>query len=440
MKNVSYLANKVICGRLRFKTKVCPILDGDDIYEAVVIVLANETTGQLIDATRYSDILLSNKILNLERNTRLGYAKFITMFLNFVFFDRESISDKYTSSTVKQKNLDRIENLTMEDGNYFLNAYKVGNVGHNGVKTKNSILIAEAKLTNFYYHLYKNYKMINLKGNNFIFTKYKIRNNDRVTELTKLKSLFLVRYPTKQSGRTRLEYITFYSLSEFIMLALEHYPMIALGIALQAFAGLRKGEVCNTTRFNTAYSYMGKELKDWNVNLKAKPILRSDGINVGEIKSHAIAHVHPIFLPFFEMILREHDKYVNEVFKKKNRYGAMFMNRFGEALTEDSYERYFNLLVEMLTKKLFESGNPTAISEANRIFQFGFTTHTLRYFFSNYIAMLPDTNILDLAMYRRDKNLESVMIYIRNNPYLIDNRIKAIQDEAMRKSGLYNGE
>lgn len=139
------------------------------------------------------------------------------------------------------------------------------------------------------------------------------------------------------------------------------------------------------------------------------------------------------------MILLEHEKYVNKVFKKRNKYGAMFMNRVGKALTDKSYERYFNLLVKMLTKKLLESGNPTAVSEANRILNFKFTTHTLRYFFSNYIAMLPDTNILELAMFRRDKSLASVMTYIRNNPYLIDNRIKAIQDEEMRKSGLYNG-
>lgn len=275
MSNVIDFANETINDRLRFKTKICSILDGDRIYDAVVIILVNETTEQLIDTTGYSDILLSAKKLNLGRNTRLSYAKFITMFLNYVFFDRESISNKCNDSTVKQKNLYKIENLTKEDGNHFLNAYKIGNVGHQGVKTKDSIQIAEAKLSNFYYYLYKNYKMISLRKGDFIFSQYEIRHNDRIVKLSRLKSLFLVLY-TEQSGRTRLEYISFYALSEFILLALEHYPMVALGIALQGFAGLRKGEVCNTTRFNTTYRYMGKDLRNWNVNLTVKPILRSD--------------------------------------------------------------------------------------------------------------------------------------------------------------------
>lgn len=79
--------------------------------------------------------------------------------------------------------------------------------------------------------------------------------------------------------------------------------MISLGIALQAFAGLRRGEVCNVSYYNSQSKYIGFRLRDWGVDLRKKPQLRSDGVDVGQIKSKSVAHVHPTFLPYFELVL-----------------------------------------------------------------------------------------------------------------------------------------
>lgn len=420
---------------LRFVTKVCPVLDEKKVYDAVVMVLQDVKTQRMIEITSYSNFLLSykSKILNAEKNTRLGYAKFIVMFLNYIHFDRENITVQYNDKETKQSNLDKIENLTIEDGNVFLSAYKNGKVGHKGIKTRQSIEKVEAKLSNFYYYLYKNFKMKYLKSSHFKFKITKVRQNGKNIERKSLESLFLVRYPDNVGGRTRVEYISFHALSELISLATEHYPMIALLIAIQAFAGLRKGEACNVTYYNTSSTYIGSDLMEWSVDLRTKPELRSDGVDVGEIKSHAIAKVHPVFIWYFELILNEHERYINEVVRMRNKFGAMFLNRNHDALTEDSYERYFNRLVDMLRDKLSNSGIPTAESEAKRISAFGLTTHSLRFFFSNYIAGLRDTSIFDIAMYRRDKRLSSALTYIRNNPYLIDERIKKFQDKRAKK-------
>lgn len=420
---------------LRFRPVISPVLDGDSVYEAVIIALADNDSGKILEVTEYSNLLLGEGLLNRDKNTRLAYAKFICLFLNYIFFDKQNIeSDKKSCKfEIKNGNFNTIENLKIDDGKRFINAYKIGLVGANYTKTKDTIQIAEHKLTNFYYFLFKNFKMKHLSSKDFVFVEYEYTVNGKRKKGRRLKSLFHIVYPNNVIGRQRLEYISFYALIEFISLAYENYPMIALAIALQAFAGLRKGEVMNSCFYNVSYTYMGTVLKNFSIDLRIKPQLRSDGVDVGEIKSPLIAHVHPAFIELFEIIFNEHENYLNNVIKKKNKYGAMFMNRFAEAMIDDSYERYFNKLVSMLIKKLQSSGIPTAISEAKRMMSYNFSTHTLRYFFSNYIGMLPDTNILELAMFRRDRNFGSVLTYIRNNPYLIDDMIKKIQNDSMNK-------
>lgn len=426
MGGIINLESKLLQKTIKYKSKICPILDGNQIYEAVVIALEDLNTGKVIEVCDYSKFFLINPLLNRDKNTRLGYAKVITMFLNYTFFDR-----MVASNWSRIKNLDKIENLTIDDGNRFLNDYKVGKIGNKGVKKRESIEIAERKLTNFYYFLYKSYNMKFIKQNNFQYVTRNINYNGRLREIKTLKSIFTIHY-LDQCGRKRLHNLSFYALVEFIFLALEYYPMIALAIAIQACAGLRKGEVCNVSYYNSRSTYIGDELKDWCVDLGVKPQLRSDGVDVGQIKSPGIAHVHPSLLPFFDLILREHEKYIKQILKKKNKFGAIFINRDGSAMTEKNYERAFNILAEKLIERLYKTDDARVKEEADSMLEYNFTTHTLRYFFTNYISKLKDITIFDIAMYRRDRSLSSAMIYIRNNPYLIDDKIKAYQDEIMK--------
>ena len=420
--------------QLRYKAKVCPVIDGNEVYDEVAIVLINVATGQILEICPYSEFLYEHNLLNRDKNTKVGYAKSIAMFLNYLFFDRDTF--QMLSRDKKINNLDRIENLTIEDGNSFLSNYKNGKVGGKYVKKQDSNDILARKLTKFYYYLFKNYHMKNLKQTDFNYEKRITKRFGKNTEITCLKCLFKIRN-TQVPGRNRLEFISFYALSELIALAIQNYPMIALGIALQAFAGLRIGEVCNVTYFNSQCEYIGYDLKNWHVDLRIKPQLRSDGVDPGQIKSPGIAYVHPVFIPYFNLLLLEHKNYIEKTYKRQNIFGAIFMNRDGKAMTKESYERYFNKLISMLPGKLLETQLVDVQIEAKRILTSNFTSHTLRYFFTQYISKLPDTTVFDIAMFRRDRSLDSAMTYMRNNPYLIDNKIKEIQDNAMKKQGLY---
>lgn len=424
-------------GNIRFCAKHFPVLDYDNIYEATLIVLEEVNSGKVVEITGYNRFFVKNPMLNNEISTRWSYAKFITMFLNYIFFDREDIKRDVEKNTIK--NLDKIENLTVDDGNKFLDDYKNGEVGSKYKKQRATIIKAEIKLTTFYYFLAGTYEMKNIKKSQFSFKTPKvIYSEGRNKEKKILKSLFSIIYP-EIGERPRLENLSLFALSEFLSLAVDHKPMIALAIGMQAFMGLRTGEACNASYYNIKATYMFDTLKGFSVNLKQKPILRGDGVNVGNIKTPGIAYVHPAFITYFELLYEHHRTYIKDVFKKENKYGAIFMNRDGAALTHESYESQFNELVELLIDRLNSTGNAMAIEEAKMMLEYKFTTHTLRYFFTNFVAMLPSTNIFELANLRRDRSLKSAFDYIRKNPYMFDNKFKALQNNAMKNIGLYKG-
>ena len=199
--------------RLRFSARICPVLDGDEVYEATLIVLVDDATGKIVEITEYNKFLLEDK-LNKKLNTRLGYAKFICMFLNYIFFDRGSINKSVEANY--RPNLDNIINLTIDDGNLFLNDYKNGRVGEKGTKTGISVEICEQKLTAFYHFLVLNKKMNYLKQKHFKITERIVKIKGKKTldnnfykidyqEQTKMiQKLGLAPYEVESMSRTLL--------------------------------------------------------------------------------------------------------------------------------------------------------------------------------------------------------------------------------------------
>lgn len=431
MSNIILMERKedsVNASVLRFKTRVCPIVDGSLKYGAVLITLENLITGQVLTVTGYSKIMLESKILNTEKNTRINLAKSIIMFLNYLFFEREYI--ERNSDIKKVKNLEKIENLKLYDADLFIDDYKKGLIGRNIQKSRGSVQQIEHRIARFCMFLVNNYTMKNMQKKDFKFATKKMSINGKVTEKTILQSPFKVLYP-KQKEKQRLEDVSFYVISELIKLASELRPMFAFPIAIQSFAGLRAGEVCNVSYYNTTKKYLGFNLMEFKINLMEEQQLRSDGVDVGQIKSHEIAQVHPAFLKFFDIVLKFHNEYRKKL-KKRNKFGAMFLNRDGKAMTEKDYNNGFKYLVEKLITRLQLTGDSAAISEANLMLFKDFNPHTLRYFFSQSIASLPEANIFDVAMFRRDRTLDAAINYIRKNPYLIDDKIKKIQESFIK--------
>lgn len=89
-----------------------------------------------------------------------------------------------------------------------------------------------------------------------------------------------------------------------INLAVRYAPDIALAIGLQAFGGLRPGEVCNVRQERSPkgagilFTFVGGRLVKAEVDLTHEYAMRSDGVVCGSIKKKGNSASIPFFRSF----------------------------------------------------------------------------------------------------------------------------------------------
>lgn len=401
----------------RFGKRKLTLIDEDGIQEEYMfIVMENKQQYQMI-VTGYSKYIIY-KLVNERIETQDFHAKVIISFLNYVFFDIE-----------KKNRIINISELTVEHGNFYLRDYSIGKIGSKK-KTKETIIKVEEILNKFYKFLVDECKdMRYLSLENFIYKTNNRRSRNRRKESTETyNSIFKVSYPNYNSP-VRVKYVSAYFLSELLKACEYKYPELKLAICLQAFGGLRRGEVCNVSKDKIRIEQLFGELSYFTIDLREKNQLRDDCKSVGNIKKRRIQPIHPVFLSIFSKVYEEHMKLIKNI---DNHYGALFVNRNGDALTDESYEEKFKNLIKIVIKRLSAKGDFKSNSELNILMSGRVNTHVLRHFFTKFIAKLETTrNSTEIAYWRGDSSLDSALTYLVNNP-MIDEKIKEIQAEVLK--------
>ena len=129
-------------------------------------------------------------------------------------------------------------------------------------------------------------------------------------------------------------------------LAFRYARDIAFGICLQAFAGLRAGEVCNVRQEGSPlgagirFVEAGGSVIKAEIDLRRELALRSDGVEVGKIKKERLQCVYPAFLRAYEL----HKEYLKQA-AFEPEYAPMFVNRNGKAMSYETYRLRFKALV-----------------------------------------------------------------------------------------------
>ena len=104
-----------------------------------------------------------------------------------------------------------------------------------------------------------------------------------------------------------------------IPMAKKYAPDIAFGIALQAFAGMRAGEVCNVRQQCSQYGpglrfvEIGGQVRRIEIDLTREYKLRSDTKDTGNIKKHRKQGVYPDFINVFMEMYEFHKKYLKQI-------------------------------------------------------------------------------------------------------------------------------
>lgn len=385
------------------------ITEKGSIKSVSFIALKDRKTNITLQLTPYTKLLrYSDKNIDLRRSETIKeWGQFICRFLNFVLIDNYS-----------QFKIDDIKKVSIEVGNKYLEEYAKGNVG----KEEKSIqaLQKEMKRLN---RLYSNIKSIYKKDATKIHKlkwKYKDKGN---------RVRYNNHFSLNDNDNERLKFDIFRNMPSdifevFFRLSKIHYPELTFAIALQAFAGLRPGEICNVRQSidpknpGVTYQKIGNRISAFNINLTKKYQMRADGTDVGGIKKRRVQKVYTPYLTKLQELYKEHlvelDKYNFD-----DGYYPMFVNKNGEAITVKSYREKIERLANVhLKKTLAESDNPYFRRYAEILTQKKLSPHFLRHYFT---VLLVKDNLTphEIATWRGDKSLDSSLDYCRNKDELL---------------------
>lgn len=217
-----------------------------------------------------------------------------------------------------------------------------------------------------------------------------------------------------------------------LKLSIAHYPDIALAIGLQAFAGLRPGEVCNVRQvINTQgpgilLKYKCGELTNVQIDLRHEYPMRSDGVNCGGIKKERLQAVYPVFLQAFETLYNLHLEYLKTC-EYEADYTPLFVNSKGMAMTyDDYYGRFRSLTDDYLRPYLLKSEDAECRIYGQLLCENKISPHILRHWYSVQLALRGE-DIAQIQFWRGDNNPQSAFVYLQNKGDMIKELERANQ-------------
>lgn len=207
-------------------------------------------------------------------------------------------------------------------------------------------------------------------------------------------------------------------------MAFRYTEDIAFGICLQAFAGLRAGEVCNVRQecsplgAGIRFVEAGGAVTCAEIDLRWEYALRSDGAEVGRIKKERLQRVYPAFLSTFLQAYALHRDYLSKV-SFEPEYAPMFVNRNGKAMSYETYRSRFKWLVrEHLRPAMVNSSDPELRIYGQLLCENELGTHALRHWYTVQL-LLRGEDIANIQYWRGDKSPESAFWYLQNKGDLV---------------------
>ena len=202
-----------------------------------------------------------------------------------------------------------------------------------------------------------------------------------------------------------------------------HAPEIVFAVCLQAFAGLRPGEACNVRQERsplgsglTIISIEGT-VKKVEIDLTAKYVLRSDGVDCGNIKKPRRQQIYPAFLTAFSKAYEYHKQFIQDGFERE--YCPMFVNSRGKAMTYADYKSKFrNLITNYVCPELLHSNDPECRLYGQLLCENKLSPHALRHWFSVQLALMGE-DVAGMQYWRGDSSPESAFVYLQNKGDLI---------------------
>lgn len=336
------------------------------------------------------------------------HLTFIIRFLNFIFND-------------SQTPIEKIEDLTLDMVEEFLDNFSRGTLLNDKInrwRNRETINRAVYSLSYFVYWLWwkkipnTSKKMFNMKYitiEDFIFTQKNKKLKDGETVVTKVLTPIVIPVMSdKKYTRRKVMNASKYTVSKLIELSVNIDPMITFAIVLGAYAGLRLGDICQMHEGR----FMGLDTdNDFGVFLDFTydAILRSDNIVTSNCKTKRLVPLYEGCTNAIRNYYNEHIRYLKHKGFYPNKYGAIFIDRNGYAMTDRTFERRFRNIEKVYEINLMKEaalGNIDAKKELHLLSNADITIQSLRCYYKQLIDAV-EQNSRTTQYYMTHKQLKT---------------------------------
>ena len=335
---------------------------------------------------------------------------YITQMLNYIIIDHKPV---YRLDHVFRITKDMLLAFFMD---YALKEKKAG--GHRGCQDVEKCIIA---VTGFFSRLCRKYPGYTAVSRNELYSDKKVLTRYGRQRLVSVPDFQVPVIPEPKEIFRDIPTKVFQILMN---LAVRYDPDIAFAMALQAFAGLRPGEVMNVRQESSPkgpgirLTWRGKKLVRADIDLTHEYAMRSDAVSCGSIKKERTAHVYPPFLDAFQRMYSLHKERLSRAAYEKD-FCPMFVNSRGMAMTyEIYYNRFVSLVTDRLRPVLLAHEDPECRIYGQLLYENSLGPHSLRHWFSVQLALRGE-DVAQLQFWRGDKNPESAFRYLQNKGDLI---------------------
>jgi len=204
--------------------------------------------------------------------------------------------------------------------------------------------------------------------------------------------------------------------------SMTYYKEILMLIALSAFTGMRPAEACNVRQeisplgSGIIISKLNNRVNSISIDLRSEMVLRSDLKSVGCIKKERMQKVYSKFITPFMQCYKIYLEYIADK-KYEKEYCPLSINRWGKAMTYNSYRQIFNTMIAEMQPLMFNSENEQIQEFGHLLLEHHISPHIFRHWFSVRLTILGES-AATLKYWRGDKNPESAITYLQNKSEL----------------------
>lgn len=234
---------------------------------------------------------------------------------------------------------------------------------------------------------------------------------------------------TPQITHRKNRYLVYGYLDLFLFCCRKYDPMLTAGVALQAYAGLREGEVVNLTwarirQISSGFGRIGRIELD--LRQKAAHALSYRGkTEFGSIKIPRIQEVYTDFIQEMREHLRMHEEHLRGKGLQCGKDDPLFINRWKQPMSVETYKRrvksvfydHFLPALKLLSEKEGTWAENAAYMEAYTKEYPG--AHMFRHWFTMYLLEKAHLLREEISHWRGDAHAESLEDYVHTNAEMI---------------------